>query len=424
MISSQDLLTSNNTSKKRGLTRFFRQFEKSVSVPAFCDAAFRDPTVVPPLFHRMPGLLFAAALLFAISAPAQDEELMKVRMTAEAPGVGVGSRAAAVQNAEREIVRETLEAALALDDMTPLAALIQQPGRYVRSTQLIRYDATDAATKVEIECFVNRKDLLKDAAAVLLPTMARPPTVLILIAEQLGSGGVLDASKPGAAETAMAGELRAAKLEIADAAGARKGVDAGALLAKIQGTQGSPAELAARTGAQAVILGEAVVNAAPMSATGNVHTLNAGVTIRIYRGSDGSLLDALSQEANVQSANPAEGAVGAIGDACAKLGKEAALYAVLAAIAPVKPDELILTLEDPGDRGRFDQVLQKAENAGGAGAVEEIFYTADMARLRIRYTGKVSDFVDTMLAGEYQGFTLEPRHVVQRDILLKVNSIG
>ena len=397
-------------SEKRGLTRFFRQFEKSVSVPAFRG--------------HLPCLFCSAALFLAGVTLAQDEELMKVRMTAAAPGIGVSSRAAAVQKAEQEIVRQTLDAALALEDLTPLDSLIQQPGKYVRSTQLIRYDTTDATTKVEVECLVNRKNLLKEAAATLLPRMSRPPSVLVLMAEQFGSAGVFDSSRAGAAETALSKELRAAKLEVSDPAVVRAGADTAALLAKIQGTLGSPAELAAHTGAQAVILGEAVVNEGPMSAAGNVHTLNAGVTIRIYRGSDGSLLDALSQEATVQSANPAEGAVGALGDACAKLGKEAALYAVLAAVAPVRQDELIVTVEEPGDRGRFDQLLRQAENAGGAGSVQEIFYTGEMARLRVKYAGKVSDFVDTILAQDYEGFTLEPRHVVQRDILLKVNTVG
>ncbi|MCX5771785.1 MAG: hypothetical protein NTZ09_16155 [Candidatus Hydrogenedentes bacterium] len=383
-----------------------------MSVPAFCRHSF-------PI-----AIVLLGAVFLACRALAQDEELMKVRTTAEAPGIGVSSRAAAVQKAEQEIVRKTLKAALAMEDMTPLNALIQQPGKYVRSTQLIRCDMTDAASKVEVECLVNRKNLLKDAAATLLPRMGRPPSVLVLMAEQFGSTGVLDAARAGAAETALARELRAAKVDVSDSAAVRAGADTDALLAKIQGTQGSPAELGARAGAQAVILGEAVVNEAPMSSTGNVHTLNAGVTIRIYRGSDGSLLDALSQEATVQSANPAEGAVGAIDDACAKLGKEAALYTVLAAIAPVKQDELIVTVEGPGERDRFDQMLRQAENAGGAGSVEEIFYTAEMARLRIKYAGKVSDFVDTILAQDYDGFTLEPRHVVQRDILLKVNAIG
>lgn len=399
-------------SEKRGLTPF-RQFGK-VSVPAFRG----------PLFHQLSSLFFSAALLLSLGATAEDEELMKVRMTAEAPGIGVSSRGAAVQKAEQDIVRQTLDAALVLDDMTPLNGLIQQPGKYIRSTQLIRYDTTDTATKVEVECFINRKDLLKEAAATLLPRMGRPPAVLVLMAEQFGSAGVLDASRTGAAETALSKELRAAKLEVSDPAALRAGADTDALLAKIQGTLGSPAELAARTGAQSVILGEAVVNEGPTSASGNVHTLNAGVTIRIYRGSDGSLLDALSQEATVQSANPAEGAIGAIGDACAKLAKEAALYAVLAAVAPVKQDELIVTVEEPGERGRFDQVLRQAENAGGEGSVQEIFYTGDLARLRVKYAGKVSDFVDTILAQHYQGFTLEPRHVVQRDILLKVNTVG
>ncbi len=143
------------------------------------------------------SFLALAVLLVAVPAVAQDEELMKVRMSAEAPGSGVSARAAGVQKAEQEVVRQTLEAALALEDMTPLSSLLTQQGKYIRSTQLVRYDTTDAGTKVEVECFIDRKGLLKDAASTLLPRMVHPPSVLILMAEQFGSAGVLDASRAG-----------------------------------------------------------------------------------------------------------------------------------------------------------------------------------------------------------------------------------
>lgn len=367
--------------------------------------------------------LLAAALPAALPAAAQDEELMKVRASAEAPGGGVVARAAAVGRAEREIVGETLEAALALDDMTPLEPLVRQYSRFIRTTQLISYKETGDETQVEVECFVDRKELLTSAASILLTRMVRPPVVLVLMAERLSAADELSADRAGAAETALARELRCAKLGVAGTAAIRENMEAAELLARIGGQAGSPAELAARAGAQTVILGEAVVDETEPPAAGNVLTSNAAVTLRIYRGSDGSLLDGLSEEATVQSANPVEGAVGAVNDACAKLARDAALYAVLAA-APVRPDELIVTVEDPGRRDRFDQLVQSAQAATGQGAVEEIFFADDMARLRVKYEGRVSDFVDTILARKYEGFALEPRHVIQRDILLRVNLTG
>jgi len=368
------------------------------------------------------GLCILAILLSAaLPATAQHDGLMKVRMAAESPGEGVAARAAAVVEAEREIVRQTLQAALALEDMTPLEPLVRQPSRFIRSTQLINYTESGEATKVEVECFVDRKDLLTSAASVLLTRMVRPPVVLVMLAERMSDAAEWSADRPGAAETALAKGLRAAKLEIADPAPIRTNTGTGELLAKIGGETASPAELAARTGAQAVVLGEAVVDQIGNPAAGNILTVSAGVSLRIYRGSDGSLLDALAEEATVQSANPVEGVLAAINDAAAKLVKEAALYGVLAAAAPVRQDELIVTVQDPGRRERFEQLMRSAQALTGKDAVEEIFFAADLARLRVKYQGQVSDFVDTLLARKYEGFALEPRHVVQRDILLRVN---
>ena len=359
-------------------------------------------------------ILFATSLVLypaAIWADGQDD-LVKVRMEASAPGTGSAARSAAVQGAERDMVTLTLKAALTSELLAAAKPVLDKANQYIRSMQLIRYESVDGATRVEIEGFVKRKELLKDAAAFLLPRMMDPPKVLVLIAEPPG------ASQPLTAGKALEESLKKASLDVVDSSVARACFSEPDLLKRLEGGNEEAGALAQQQFADVAVLGVLAVSN-ELQGTGGVVAHKATLSVRVFRARDGKFVEALSAEAIVHSLDTAEGAAAAIEDVSAKIAPNLETICVLAVAGLAPSDDTLVTVEQPGTRSRFDE-LQKAmaELCGGNG-VEVLFYSDSLARMRMSYKGLMTPFLNTLKKRTYEGQALETRRAVQHDVTLR-----
>ncbi|NIA15582.1 MAG: hypothetical protein GWP08_16085 [Nitrospiraceae bacterium] len=367
-------------------------------------------------------LAAAACLLLLFFSPAEaalDDDAIRVHVEADAPGVGLAARAEAMGRAKTDILRQVAETVLLPRDLSLVTGLFDQPDKYIRSTQLLAYRTEGSRTQVEVECYVKRYDLLRDLARTVLPSLLPPPTVLVLVAEQIGGdeGGGL--GEPGIAGPAFTKALRKAGLDPVDTATVRACYSDLELIERIGGDRDTAGAFARQGFAEVVVLGEAVCKAEAPSDGANVFANTADIRLRILRGIDGALIEAIAQQALVHSTDPAEGGAFAVRDACAKLESDLITYATLAAAGSATYEGITITVEEPGNRGRFDQLVQVFEAYGGGGEADVLFYTDRLARFRVGYEGLMAPLMDEVTTRQYGDRPLSIRRAVGRNVVLR-----
>jgi len=356
-----------------------------------------------------PAMLPLVACLFlGMQALAQVDDTIKVRAGADAPG---GARDDAVALAKGNILRDVLSTALSPDVLPQLARLIDHPEPYIRSTQLLRIEPRDAGTHVEVECYIRRELLLRDAAKVILPQMAPAPSAIILIAEQKDATGGMDASMAGMAETLVADALKKNHFEVADSALPRRvyGDSPEQLTARVTGEDAAAAELACQAFGDVTIVGDAAVAVETKNALLSNH---ARLRVRVFQA-DGKRVDELAAEATVHSADPGEGYAAALEDAAAKLAPDLFVAATIAAVggsAASSVHGIMITVENCGGREQFDEVLAVLRERIGQEGVRELFFSPQVSRLRVAFNGPLNQLVDILTHHPYASGALETHY--------------
>lgn len=372
--------------------------------------------------RALPSFLAAALAILAGQSPASsasEEELIKVRMEAAALGKGLEARNNAVRNAEREIVTQVLKTAVASEHFPAVQPILDNVPRYIRSTQLLRYETIETETRVEIESLVRRKEILREAAALVLPRLAAPPSVLVLVAERTGGDQPFTLAKGGAAENAILEALRAAGPEVVDTGVVRAYQSEPDLLNAVQGLTDVAAAFARQGFADVVALGETTVTAEPEGTGSAILENKAKVVVRVFRARDGKCINVLSQEALVHSKDPGEGGTAALQDACEKLAPDIATACVIAVTSLAPSTDTVITVEQPGQRTRWDAFANAVGEAGGGAEVEILFYSDTLARLRVRYTGLMTPFLDRLTKRSYEGTGVEIVKALQRAVTMR-----
>ena len=382
------------------------------------------PRVRIPLPLRR--ILLCCTLFTAAVSPAPpalgaslEEGYITARAEAKAPGTGIEARQAAAQIAQDEIITQILKASLGVADPSQTGPILAEKARYIRSTQLLRYETVDADTQVEVECSVNRSLLLQDAASAILPRLASPPAVLVLIAEQDAQDQPPVISSAGAAEGNIVKTLRKASFNVVDDAPVRSCHSDAELLDALKGGNDAAGAFARQGFAEIVVLGGAVATAESPAPEKPIIAISGKLTLRVFRARDGKCIDTLSQEALVNAKDMAEGVAAVFEDACAKLSKDLTVLCVMAAVEAHAPDELVLTLEEPGTMERLEAFVKHFGETVGHKDVEVLFFSEHLARVRGQYDGAMIPLMDALASRTYEGLALETRKALNRDITLR-----
>ena len=386
---------------------------------AACTISSSRGRLLAPLRMIPFGLLAIPILLHSSLLCAQPEDgFIDVRIEAKAPGTGMDARLAATRTAQDEIIEQVLKTALAVDDPSVVKTILDKKDIYLRSTQLLRYDTVENETRVEVQCSVNRNQILRDAAAIMLPRMPAQPKVMVLVAEQVAPDKPATASEAGTAEREIAKALRKASFEVVDNASVRASHAGPELLQAIQGDLEAAGAFARKGFAEAVVLGQAVAMPKSPGSSQAVPKISGKVTLRVFRARDGKCIDTITQEAAVHSADPVEGAAAALEDACAKLNEDVVVLCFMAVVGEHPRDELVITLEEPGTRARFDAFTKTLADATDPQTLEVLFYSDHLARVRVRYAGAMVPLMDTLTGKTYDNWGLETRRALERDVTL------
>jgi len=369
-------------------------------------------------------LAFTMAFMVAVSgvsvyAEGRDE-LIKARIEATAPGVDAAARDTAIARAKRDLVVRLLQTELAAKDLSALEPILDQADGYIQATQLGRHETAQNTTEVEIECYVKRKQILQDTAAFLFPRMAPPPSVFVVIAERIGAGSLLSVAQPGTAENALIERLREQGFEIVDSALIRACCTESDLIRAAQGDVPVAAALAQKSFADIAVFGEAISEAIAEKVGSNVLASKAKVTLRVLRAADGALAEAMARDARVHSVDALDGAQAAFKDACAKLTKDVTTAAVLSVLSAVRRDGITtVTIEAPGNRSRFDLLVEALRRETAGVPIEELFFSETLARVRVSYAGSLGALMKTLTGGLYEGLALDLVKAVEGTIVIR-----
>lgn len=371
-------------------------------------------------FHR---LAFQAGgfLVFCLAhVCAGDVDIITVRTEGRAAGVGLAARNAAIDEARREAVISVLHSLAPGIDHLPLDPIVRKAHGYVRNFEILRHDQMDGVTRVEIDAHVLEKPLRQDLAATMLPRLPTMPRVLIVIDERIEAGNEPEALFRGNIVASVLKEaLGRQRIDVCDITHPGLPATPEQLAALPAATLETCSRMAQAIAMDVLIVGEAAC--APESApTGaDVVRNRAVITLRVFRGIDGKMTDDLSAVASVYSLNPREGGEQALEDAAAKLAADTTVAVVIAALGAREDDRLLLTIIHPGSQERFDALLATLRDIPETQEAVVLFYSEDVARIRLRYDGAMSELIRAITARSYDGAELHVKKAVLREIHLE-----
>ncbi len=327
-----------------------------------------------------------------------EEDLITVRMKGHAEGLGITARNIAVANAQQEVLESVIQSLIASDDMSPFQPMLRNAERYLRNYDLLRCDVAGNATDVEIDAHVLERPVRQDVAALIRPRLPKPPKVLLIVGEQIGTDKGVTIPEPGIAETAFVQELKKLSFDVSVSDSLAPLYPKAQLIELVRADVDACGKFVRGTMADVVILGTAITADEGAAGGGNMARTKATVNLRVFRGLDGKMTDDLTRVAAVYGANARESGEQAVQDACIKMSGDIVVAGILAAAGALPPDSVLLVVEKPDARDRVDGIVQTLKSAPGVSGVEDLYYSDALARLRVHYSGPIAKLVERLTA--------------------------
>lgn len=362
-----------------------------------------------------------AAIAIALISLAPDTALREMRGEGHAAGLGPAARAEAIRNAQTAIVIQRLESLAPTRDFTVFAPVIEGSERFVPNYRVLSEETTDAATHVEIAGQLLDAQLKHDAARLILDSHVDKPRVILLVSERISPGTPRSFHEEGVAEAALAEKLSEAKFDIIDSGDLITVHTEDELQQYVGGSPNLASQLARRELADVAILGSAVsFMEASDSRDAGLHRHRAELDLRVIRAADGVVLEESKAEAELISVDPQQGGELSVRDACDKVVNAVIDAAALGLLGGAPRGQIYLTIEGLTGGTQLDQILERIKGVPGVESVEEMYASAEMARMAIAYSGPMGPFVDALSAHRYDGYTLHTESVVNRDMTVSV----
>ncbi len=347
-----------------------------------------------------------------------EEGLLHVQGEGSAPGVGPASSQAAIDRARVAILEEITAELAPGKASTIFKPILEHPDAYIEDCQVIRRERAAGCTTVEVAATVRNQRLRNDAAALLLPSMNRPPRVMVLVSERFGPDGAASLSRIGTAETALAAYLKGTELDVVHSGAIRERYTEHELLAKMGGETDEAGRLVRECLADVGVLGQCTVNTAQDTGNTSLLAYRARVEAEVVLGASSTIVESLASEAVVRGQDEQLVATQAIVDACAKLNRSL-FVAVVLGVAGVPPgNDVTLYIEDPGNKAHMTEIMQVLQGLPGVSQVEQLHFTPKAAWVRVGYEGPMRLFELGLTTRTYSDFRLHAERVVEREVTL------
>lgn len=369
------------------------------------------------ILHRLLRTALAVlAASVAFNTSAADSELT-LRVVGYAEGTAFTARHTALQDAREKAIVEVLKSKVADGDLRPYRAIVRKADVYISRLAELHLDTEAGVTRVEVDAYINIRALENDLAAMVKPRLATPPTVTCLIASQ-DENGILTIDGGTLAEKTMVEGLQALELTARAHGDTEVRFETAHLHDALLGDLDRASSYARETLSDAVVLGIVTVERDGASDTRGTAKTRATLNARVFRGSDGDLLEVFARSAAITGNDPDECREEAVRDTATKMLGDITVATVLSVLSTQKRDEVLITLMNPGNRSRIELFTGLLGQDPMVFAIEESYSSERSARIRIGYEGPMSHLVDLISDKLYEGWTVEVQEVIGREMKL------
>ncbi|MFA6241976.1 MAG: hypothetical protein WC655_13660 [Candidatus Hydrogenedentales bacterium] len=343
-----------------------------------------------------------------------------VRGEGASPGAGPAARESAILNAQVSLVMERLEQLIPSRDFSLFANILENAPAYFESYTVVAETHLNDATQVEIEGRLLDARILADAASEALDHYAVPPCVVVSIAEQAAETNADEPKRLGTVERKLGDAMRKARFDIVDADTLREDRSDEALAAMAELAPEEVAAIGREYRADIVLVGRGTISAVPTLPGSNLNKITCNLKLRVIRAIDGAVLSEPATQAIVNSADISEGANQALQDAADKALSQVLSASVIGMLDTQSGDAVTLTIDGLRQKERLDPIVAILQKLPGVDSVETAYASADLAKLKIAYSGRIGRLVDRLASAKFEGFHLDPHTVVNRAIMASV----
>lgn len=369
-------------------------------------------------YSSLPGALLVAitlvCVIFSTVAGADGEFRLRVRGFAE--GVGFAAHREAVLEAQQEVMREILRAKVAHGDLRPFRSMVRKAEHYVTRVEELHVETQGGQTRVEVDAYVDMPALEQDLAALVLPRLPAPPKVSCLIA--IESEGAVEIESESFIENALVTGLKNLGLAASPHSALGDIFKTSAFHDAVLGDVSASASYARETLADVVLIGKVDLEESQPVAEGAAARTRATLSLKVFRGHDGDLIDAFARSAAITGVDPVSRREEVLQDISAKMLGDITVSTVLSVLGMQNQEQVLVTLHNPGSRSRLAAFIDLLQHEPQIDTIEESFFSERLARIRLGYTGNMGYLVDLIRDRSYEGWPLEIQEVVGREMNL------
>jgi len=381
--------------------------------------------MLPRIARRLMPVAICALFTGLYTPPATadtgDAEVLTMRMEGRADGAGFSARNKAIAAAQGEVLQQLIHSFAPAVPTELVAPILDRAAAYMERCDILKQDNSDDRTRVEIEAHIATRPLRQDLAAIMLPRLPKPPRALLLMGEKLPGDQIIAVPDNSIAERVLRAGLEKLGLKIDPATTTVGHYNQQELIEIVNGGIPSGARFAQESTADVVIVGIALTESLPNAFQTNVHRTRAAVSLKVFRGIDGKMMDEITARAIISGEDAVASGEEAIRDACAKVLGDTAVSVVLSVLGAQNPTHVHLVLNNPGPREQAEAVLSLLRVEPEVSAIGEPFYSAKTFRVTFEYEGQMSYLVALLSPGPYPARELIIDSVLDRVITARWN---
>ncbi len=374
-----------------------------------------------------------AVLLVTIKAQAADEA-KTVQATGQAAIYGTDTAQArdkAIEDAMRKAVEQAMGAMVSSETVTQNFELISdkilaKSRGYVKTYKVIGEKKEGGVFEVQIEAQVSAGNLQNDLQGILAVLKAKNmPRVLIMVQEQnIGqTQGQLFSTNLNAVENAFIDSWKPKGINFVDRQALNKKFATGpAMTAMTEPSAAQIKEFSDMTGAEVVVIGNAVATDVGTVMGTQMHSIRANISLRAVNPDTGAVLATSIQTQTAGHIDPMTGGTQALQKVAIKASDDL-LAKILAQWEGqvAGPSSVKLTLKNVGKSKFLKDISEVLRNqVRGVSDVRQRSFKSKVAELEIDIKGSAQDLAEELENKKFDGFAVEIDEITANTVVAVV----
>ncbi len=363
-------------------------------------------------------VLIGVMLVLGGCAWGVSPDVLTIRVTGRANGIGSSSQSEALQSAQREAVTQYLHTLVPSDDPTlppSLEPVLRHFSQYATACHVLRCDESGENTRIEADVTLSEDALRYDVATLMLPRLREKPKVLLVLGEMIGKDQIPAVLPDSVVERTFFKGMEQFHLAPLGVKTLDDRFIQQVLVEAVTGNVAASTSFSSHTDYDAVVVGSSLTTV-EQGAGGGIPRISATTTVRVHRGRDGAMTGQTSGTAAVYSPYLESGGEQAVQDATTRVLRKTAVDCVIATLGRQTQERVLLTVEKPGTEVRVQAVMELIQSVPGVSSVQVLFLETDRCRIRIGYSGPMADLTDAVSGLAFAGAPLKIQSVLLREI--------